>query len=34
MSSIFVLTSVFAAVFLLSKLKQKLLQMAGNMGRK
>lgn len=34
MSSIFVFTAVIAAVFLLSKLKRKLLQMAGDMGRK
>jgi hypothetical protein len=34
MSSIFVLIAVSAAVFLLSKLKRKLLQMAGKKGRK
>ena len=34
MSSIFVLSIIFTAVFLLSKLKRKLLQMTGNMDRK
>lgn len=32
MSSFFVFTAVFVAVFLLSKLKRKLLQMAGDSG--